>query len=58
MSVWKWLLEIDRTESWLARQVGMDSSHLWRALRGQRPLPEGLAAKIADLSGGKVNILK
>ena len=54
MNVWNWLLEIDRTESWLARQTGMNPSHLWRALRGERPLPEGLAKRIEQLSNGKV----
>lgn len=56
MTVFEWLKSLDRSERWLARQVEIESSHLWRMLHGERPVPPDLSKKIAELSGNKVKL--
>lgn len=41
------LHDLDRTEAWLSRTIGVDSSLVWRWLRGQRPLRERWRREIA-----------
>lgn len=46
-----WLRERGRPARWLARQVGVDPALVSRWLRGYRPIPPDVQARLAELTG-------
>lgn len=44
-----WLEGHERSQSWLARRVGISRSYLTRLFNGERPLSDDLARSIAEV---------
>jgi DNA-binding transcriptional regulator YdaS (Cro superfamily) len=52
----RWLFEQGRTAKGLAEELGVHPTLLPQWIRGDRVIPDAVAAEIARLSGGKVPV--
>lgn len=43
-----WLIRNDRDPAWLARKAGVDRTHLWRVVHGERPFAEETRRKVTE----------
>lgn len=46
-----WLIQNNRTQVWLASQLGIDETLLSRMLAGYRPMPDEIATAIRRITG-------
>jgi transposase-like protein len=51
------LRQQERSQAWLARQLGMNESQLHHTLRGKRRLPVGFFDRVASVLGMRVEEL-
>lgn len=45
----QWLTENERTIAWLARKSGIETSYLWRIVKGQRSFPPELQERVREV---------